>query len=62
MLHVGLDIGSTTIKIIMMDGHTNIKYKKYERHLSNVKENIVRRQLNLLSRLINLPFSSTINL
>ena len=62
MLHVGLDIGSTTIKIIMMDGHTNIKYKKYERHLSNVKENIVRRQLNLLSRLINLPFSSTIKL
>ena len=32
ILHVGLDVGSTTVKIIVMDKNLNTIYKNYERH------------------------------
>ncbi|MFZ7131075.1 MAG: acyl-CoA dehydratase activase-related protein [Eubacteriales bacterium] len=37
-LHLGLDIGSTTIKMVIMDKEFNIVYKDYKRHLSNIKD------------------------
>ena len=30
ILHVGLDVGSTTVKIIVMDEAKNIIYKNYQ--------------------------------
>lgn len=36
--HLGLDIGSTTIKIVVIDNELNILYKDYKRHLSNIKD------------------------
>ena len=33
-LHVGLDVGSTTVKIIVMDKNKNTLYKNYQRHFS----------------------------
>lgn len=35
---IGLDIGSTTIKAVVLDEHDNIIYKSYERHKSRVRE------------------------
>lgn len=35
---LGLDIGSTTVKVVILDKDNNILYKKYERHHSNVRE------------------------
>ena len=32
ILHVGLDVGSTTVKIIVMDENKNTIYKNYQRH------------------------------
>ena len=32
LLHVGLDVGSTTVKIIVMDEQKNTIYKDYRRH------------------------------
>jgi len=34
----GLDAGSTTVKLVILDDLGNIVYKRYERHLSNVKD------------------------
>ena len=34
----GIDIGSTTIKFVVMDENNNICFKDYRRHLSNIQE------------------------
>ena len=34
---MGLDVGSTTIKVVVMDENDTIIYKEYRRHLSNIK-------------------------
>jgi len=40
ILNIGLDIGSTTVKIVAMDSRGNILYKDYRRHFSNTKKTI----------------------
>ena len=35
---VGIDIGSTTLKCVVLDERGNILYKSYERHLSRVRQ------------------------
>ena len=40
MLSVGIDIGSTTIKAIVLDDHDNIIYSSYERHFSRISEKL----------------------
>ncbi|WBW49695.1 acyl-CoA dehydratase activase-related protein [Peptoniphilus equinus] len=36
-IHMGLDIGSTTVKLVVLDDHLNIIYDTYRRHFSDVK-------------------------
>lgn len=40
VLHLGLDIGSTTIKIVALDCNDKIVYSKYQRHFSDIKSTI----------------------
>ena len=40
MLHLGLDVGSTTVKLVVMDKKYDILYSKYERHFSDIKNTI----------------------
>ncbi|MCI8444511.1 MAG: 2-hydroxyacyl-CoA dehydratase [Clostridia bacterium] len=40
ILHVGLDVGSTTVKIIVMDENQNTLYKNYQRHFSDTKNTV----------------------
>ena len=42
MKKIGFDIGSTTIKCIVMDEKENIIFKKYERHYSEIKSSILK--------------------
>jgi len=37
-LRLGIDVGSTTVKLVLMDENDKIVYSKYERHMSNVFE------------------------
>ncbi|MBR2541069.1 MAG: 2-hydroxyacyl-CoA dehydratase [Mogibacterium sp.] len=37
-LRLGIDVGSTTIKLVLLDESDNIVYSRYERHMSNVFE------------------------
>ncbi|GKX66064.1 2-hydroxyacyl-CoA dehydratase [Inconstantimicrobium mannanitabidum] len=41
LLHLGLDVGSTTVKLVIMDEQNNIVYSKYTRHYSNIKSTII---------------------
>ena len=38
--HIGLDIGSTTIKAVVIDSKKNILYSRYQRHYSDIRENL----------------------
>ena len=40
LLHVGLDVGSTTVKIVVMDEDLNIIYRNYQRHFSDTKNTV----------------------
>ena len=40
VLNIGLDIGSTTVKLVAMDNRGNILFKDYRRHFSNTKKTI----------------------
>ena len=40
ILHIGLDVGSTTVKIIVMDENQNTIYKDYQRHFSDTKNTV----------------------
>lgn len=40
LLHVGLDVGSTTVKLVVLDRQDNIIFSKYQRHYSDIKKTI----------------------
>ena len=37
---VGLDIGSTTVKIAVLGENDDLVYSEYKRHFANIKETI----------------------
>ena len=39
-LHVGVDVGSTTVKIVVMDDELNTIYTSYTRHFSDTKNTV----------------------
>ncbi|GAA4077686.1 acyl-CoA dehydratase activase-related protein [Amphibacillus indicireducens] len=40
MVYAGFDVGSTTIKLVVIDRHEQILFKKYARHYSDIKQAI----------------------
>ena len=40
VLHIGLDVGSTTVKVVVMDESLIIIYSSYERHFSDTKNTV----------------------
>ena len=47
VLHVGLDVGSTTVKIVVMNDNLETIYCDYQRHFSDTKNTVC----NVLSSL-----------
>ena len=41
-LHVGIDVGSTTIKIVIMDDDLNVLHEDYQRHYSDTKNTLCK--------------------
>ncbi len=39
-MRLGIDVGSTTVKLILLGDRDEILYKRYERHMSNVFEKV----------------------
>ena len=58
ILHVGLDVGSTTVKIIVMDDNKNTIYKDYRRHFSDTKNTVC----NVLESLLKMYPSNSFTL
>ncbi|MFA6807500.1 MAG: hypothetical protein WCR27_00755, partial [Eubacteriales bacterium] len=40
ILHIGLDVGSTTVKIVVIDENNNVVYSHYQRHYSDVQHTL----------------------
>ena len=40
IVNVGIDVGSTTVKMVVMDRNENILYSDYRRHFSDTKKTI----------------------
>ena len=38
---MGIDVGSTTVKIVVLDDKNNIKYSEYRRHYSDIKSTVM---------------------
>lgn len=41
VLHMGLDIGSTTIKVLLLDAQDNLIFSKYKRHYAQIKNTLI---------------------
>lgn len=54
---IGLDVGSTTVKLIVIDDKNDIVYKEYKRHFSNVRESVY----DLFAKVSNLLKDKTIS-
>ena len=64
----GIDIGSTTVKLVIMDGEDNIIYGKYRRHCAHTQETLAellleaKQQLGACDLKVKITGSGSINL
>ncbi|WP_446423812.1 acyl-CoA dehydratase activase-related protein [Mailhella sp.] len=42
LAHIGLDIGSTTVKLVILDPSSRVLYARYQRHLSDVRATVAQ--------------------
>ncbi len=42
LAHIGLDIGSTTVKLVVLDPSTRVLYARYQRHMSDVRATVAQ--------------------
>ena len=35
-MRLGIDVGSTTVKLVLLDENNDIVFRRYDRHMSNV--------------------------
>ena len=57
ILHVGLDVGSTTVKIIVMNEKKETIYKNYQRHFSDTKNTVCQVLEDLLLKYPSYSFT-----
>ncbi|MBR6205767.1 MAG: 2-hydroxyacyl-CoA dehydratase [Oscillospiraceae bacterium] len=57
---LGIDIGSTTAKVVLMEGNT-VLYEKYERHLSQVRTKALEMITEIRDLLIGRAFTAAIS-
>ncbi len=56
-LHIGLDVGSTTVKTVVLDDNCNSLYTSYERHYSDTKNTVCRVLEDLIEKYQNSTFT-----
>ena len=57
LLHIGLDVGSTTVKIAVMDDNLNEIYVDYQRHFSDTKNTVCNVLEDLIHRYKDCEFT-----
>ena len=60
VINLGLDIGSTTVKIVAMDNKKNVIYSDYRRHFSDTKKTIKDLISEFLKKHNNLNYTITL--
>ena len=53
---MGIDVGSTTVKIVILDNDSQINYKSYRRHQANIQQTLVEELENVVRQFSNVPF------
>lgn len=53
-MKLGIDIGSTTVKIVLLDSENHIVFSKYERHMSNIFSKVEELMASLYAEVGNL--------
>jgi Activator of 2-hydroxyglutaryl-CoA dehydratase (HSP70-class ATPase domain) len=48
-MKLGIDVGSTTVKLVLIDENNKLLYKRYERHMSNVLDKAAELMRDLYS-------------
>ncbi|MDR2884813.1 MAG: 2-hydroxyglutaryl-CoA dehydratase, partial [Deferribacteraceae bacterium] len=59
-LHVGLDVGSTTVKIVVIDDSNKMLYQSYQRHFSDVRKTMIGLIEEVCNRFIDQSFTITV--
>ncbi len=57
VLNIGIDIGSTTVKMVVMDKNKNILFSAYERHYSDTKKTLIELFNKVLDKFNNNKFT-----
>lgn len=50
MKKIGLDVGSTTIKCVVLDESNTVLYSDYKRHYSHIKDNLIQKLQELIEK------------
>ncbi|HZK62123.1 MAG TPA: BadF/BadG/BcrA/BcrD ATPase family protein, partial [Anaerovoracaceae bacterium] len=59
-MKLGIDIGSTTVKLVLLNDENNIVFKRYERHMSNILVKVQQLVEELYSEVGNLSVNAAI--
>lgn len=57
---MGVDVGSTTIKIVILDINSEIIYKAYKRHQANIQQTFIEELNNVINEFPNCEFNINI--
>lgn len=57
---LGIDIGSTTVKIAVLDEENNILFSDYQRHFANIQETLARLLVEAKDKLGSIPLRAVI--
>ena len=58
--NLGIDVGSTTVKAVILSEDKSIEYKEYRRHFSDVKKAVSDQLKDIFSKLGNIKVKSVI--
>ncbi|HSQ89574.1 BadF/BadG/BcrA/BcrD ATPase family protein, partial [Romboutsia sp.] len=53
LFRIGIDIGSTTVKTVVLNNKDDIVYKEYKRHYSDIKKSVKEVLINIYDNLEN---------
>ena len=59
-LHMGIDVGSTTVKVVVIDENNQIQFSEYRRHFSDIKSTVAELFEEVRDTVKNEPFTVVI--
>ena len=59
-MNLGIDIGSTTVKLVLLDDKGTVVYSRYERHMSNVFDKVTELMEDLYAKFGNIGIKAII--